>query len=104
MTKDGQKTRFTLADLPQKSTFRDKDNAQPRVPPPRMTQTPHPRLAPSGMSGIKPSSRLGMPPQAQANAQTQPKQKITLGSQGQAKRDFKPLAQPSMDKGLTRGR
>lgn len=38
-----------------RSQIRDKDNAQPIIPPPRTVFLPHPRLAPPGMMGSRPT-------------------------------------------------
>ena len=95
MTKDGHKTQFTLADLP-KSPIRDKDNAMPRIPPPKTVQIPHPQLAPPGMSGIKTQEKrftlTGPLPE-------RPKPKIEMGQEGRVKRAFEPHVQAPPGKG-----
>lgn len=71
--------------------IRDKDNAQPVIPPPRTTFIPHPTLAPPGMMG----SRLA------ADAAKWMKEKRQAQPE---ERKFKPLAPPGKGKRYTHER
>lgn len=46
-------TNFNLSADQKGPPIRDKDNAQPVIPPPRTQFIPHPRLAPLGAVGIR---------------------------------------------------
>jgi hypothetical protein len=66
------------------NNLRDKDNADKRMPPPRLTPFGERNRAPKGMSGIK--RNLPNPDQSKAEAKSQFKEP------GALKREFKPIA------------
>lgn len=63
-----------------------KDNAKPRVKPPEIARSPEPALAPPGMSGIRTEKRFAF------RASPAPVKDFSP-TQGNLKREFKPLAQ-----------
>ena len=85
-------------DIPTAHSTRDKDNAQPRVPPPKFAQVPAPNLAPPGMSGIKRS------PLQQQVAQQPARPQFKAGNGGELSKEFKPIAERSPEKGHSHDR
>lgn len=83
---------FSLAANPNQEleNIRDKDNAAPEIPAPRIARLSRPNLAPPGMSGIK----RNLPSPAPAPL----KQDKELFKVGDLTRAFKPLVQTKADK------
>jgi hypothetical protein len=111
------RTSFAPADLGKAEDFRtikskqekirDQDNAKP-VPKPQIFSLDNPRLAPPGMKGINRSVKPGQdvninisvnvrveperaPPRS-FRANDVPKEKLRLGDQDKARKEFKPIA------------
>ncbi len=76
---------FTLAANPEQESenIRDKDNGDPKPPPPRIVKFPRRNLAPSGMQGIK----RGLPSPASQKATKEPPKA------GDLTKSFTPLVQ-----------
>lgn len=86
---------------PPKPTLRDKDNAQPRIQPPRFVTTPAHNLAPPGMSGIKTNKRLyGQERTVRGSAPKPPQYKP--GERGTVAKTFKSIAGKDHDRGIER--
>ena len=85
----------------EKKNLRDKDNAMPRIKPPRNVHIAPRGFAPPGMSGIKPSPSIDKSrmPVGQTPKPPQPKKRFALGKSGELKKEFKPLVSKSPDKG-----
>lgn len=126
MSGENTKKRFSLGDLgksasmselnTRKATIRDQDNVQPTIPPPRIFQLDNPRLAPRGSKGISTSLRTPQsvdinvnvnvrleppkppPPRKEQNN----KARVQLGDHDRTKREFKPIAGNSYEKGWSR--
>ncbi len=83
---------FTLAANPEQEleNIRDKDNGDPKPPPPRIVKFPRRNLAPSGMQGIK----RGLPSPASQKATKEPPKA------GDLTKSFTPLVQ--RQKGIER--
>lgn len=112
---DVGQTSFSMCDL-KTPQIRDQDNAAPKPQPPQIFRLDHPRLAPPGMKGIartvKPGQNFDVNikvnvlfDQAKISSQpdrSMPKERLQLGNQGKAGREFKPLAGRAPDKGHER--
>ena len=89
-----------------KKSPRDKDNAAPRIKPPKNVRIAPKGFAPPGMSGIKPSPAIDKSrmPAGQAPKSPQAKKRFALGLAGELKKQFKPLVSksPDKDKGIER--
>lgn len=81
---------FTLAANPEQEleNIRDKDNGDPKPPPPRIVKFPRRNLAPSGMQGIK----RGLPSPASQKTEKEPPKS------GDLTRAFTPLVRSQQDK------
>lgn len=105
---DTGRTSFTVSDL---KPVRDQDNAKPVPAPPKIFNLDNPRLAPPGMSGTKTRTvatgrnqdininlnvnvRLEepKPPQREKTAKPLPKERLRLGDEGKANREFRSIA------------
>lgn len=75
--------------------IRDQDNAQPRVKPPGGASKPAPSLAPPGMAGIKRRDPNAPPRQI-------PKTPFKPNGPGSLAKEFKPIAEPTQEKGWER--
>jgi hypothetical protein len=89
-------TPFAKAAQKPPENIRDKDNAQPRVPPPQQVRVPAPRLAPPGMSGIRPVQ----PPKMMREPPKMPKPTRQVGKASEINKEFKSLVSKGPDKGL----
>lgn len=112
---DVGQTSFTMRDL-KAPQIRDQDNAAPKPQPPQAFRLDNPRLAPPGMKGIAQSVRLGQnldinlnvnvrmdqPRPEERLVPTSARPRLQLGDQDNARREFKPLASRSPDKGHER--
>jgi len=83
----------TQSPAPISAPIRDKDNAQPRIKPPRQAKTPPPRMGPPGTTGI----RRNLPTPAKAKAP--PKKPFTMGQKGNLQKTFKPIVNTPRAKG-----
>jgi len=90
MTDEKLTKRFNLVAAPPGPNLRTKDNAQPRIKPPRIVWESPRGLAPPGMVGlrVKPGHDL-----AQPEPPKPPKRKFVLDRHGDLTREFTPLAQ-----------
>jgi len=88
----------------EKKNLRDKDNAAPRIKPPRNVRIAPRGFAPPGMVGIRPSSQVNdnRIKFRQAPKPPNPPKRFALGKAGDLKKEFKPLVvkTPNKDKGI----
>lgn len=86
--------------------LRNKDNAAPRIKPPRNVRIAPKGFAPPGMSGIKQSTSIDKNRlnSGQAPKPPKPKKRFSLGKSGELKKEFKPLVskKPDKDRGFDR--
>jgi|GEM_PF-4934808 len=90
----------------EKKKLHDKDNAAPRIKPPRNVRIAPRGFAPPGMVGIRPSPQVNdnrMKSGQSPKSPSQPK-RFALGKASELKKEFKPLVSktPSKDKGIER--
>ncbi|PHR93146.1 MAG: hypothetical protein COA69_04130 [Robiginitomaculum sp.] len=90
----------------EKKNLRDKDNAAPRIKPPRNVRVAPRGFAPPGMVGIRPSPQLNNNrlKSGQAPKPPRPPKRFALGKSGDLKKEFKPLVakSPIKDRGIDR--
>lgn len=96
MSEPREKIRFVRANDNGDEMLRDKDNAKPKAPAPSWSNQPQRNLAPPGMGGIK----RNLP--SQAKTEKPARIRFTLGETSKLKSNFKPIAQPSKDRGRDR--
>lgn len=96
MSDPTHKIRFVRANDNGDEMLRDEDNAKPKAPAPSWSNQPQRNLAPPGIGGIK--RNLASQPQTEKPARI----RFTLGETNKLKSNFKPIAQPSKDRGRYR--